>query len=120
MQSATGQDVVQEIRDLVQELSEPHLLCRYVVVLEMARQLSSGPLETLASIPMNQTSSWQRGFSPKIVGEDTAPSSTIRCVIDFLGLKKIERLPERPLLNEDDATIWPLSLRRRTLSVKRL
>jgi hypothetical protein len=85
-----------EIRDLVQELSKPHLLCRYVVVLEIAWRLSSGPSEPLASVPMNQISSWERGSSPKPVGEAAAPSSIIRCVIDFLGLKKIERLTERP------------------------
>jgi hypothetical protein len=86
-----------EIRDLVQKLSEPHLLCRFVVVLEIAWQLSSGPSEPLVSVPMNQIASWQRGSWPKPIGEATAPSTTIRCVIDFLGLKKIERLPERPL-----------------------
>lgn len=82
--------------DLVQELSEPNLLCRYVVVLEIAWRLSFGPSEPLASIPMNQISSWERGSSPKPIGEASAPSSIIRCVIDFVGLKKIERLTERP------------------------
>ena len=86
-----------EIRDLIQELSEPHLLCRYVVVLGIALQLSYGPSEPLVSVPMNQISSWERGYSLKPVSEATAPSSIIRCVIDFLGLKKIERLTERPL-----------------------
>lgn len=85
-----------EIRDLVQELCEPHLFCRYVVVQEIARRLSSGLSEPLATVTMGHISSWKRGSSPKSVGKVTTSSSTICCVFDFLGLKEIERLTERP------------------------
>lgn len=85
-----------EIRDLVQELCESHVFCRYVVVQDIGRRLCSGPSEPLATLSLSQISSWERGSSPKSVGGVTASSSTIRCVFDFLGLKEIDRLTERP------------------------
>ena len=85
-----------EILDPIQELCEPQLFYRYIVVQEIARRLSSGPSGPLETVTMSQISSWKRGSSPKFVGEVNASSSIIRCVFDFLGLKVIERLTERP------------------------
>lgn len=85
-----------EIRDIIQELSEPCHLLRYVGVLESAWRLSACPSEELSSLPLSQVSSWARGSPPELVGENTVPLPVIRCTIDALGLKRIERLAARP------------------------
>ncbi|OIW25949.1 hypothetical protein CONLIGDRAFT_513196 [Coniochaeta ligniaria NRRL 30616] len=90
----------QEVRDTIQELSEPHPLLRYMVVLESAWRLSTSSSEPLGSLPLRQVSSWTRGSSTELVGEATVPMPIIRCTIDSIGLRKIERLAARPRFEE--------------------
>lgn len=73
-----------------------HLLYRYTVVLDVASRLSSGPSEPLSFVPLRQVFSWERGSSPKLVDGLVVSLPIIRCTIDLIGVKKIERLAQRP------------------------
>ena len=86
-----------ELLEIIQSLSKPHYIWRYVVALDLATRLSAEPSRPLQSFPLATVASWERGCAP-VCGEEQGDASRpmIRLTIDCEGLRKIERLPGRP------------------------
>lgn len=87
-----------EILSIIEAFSRPHFFWRCVATVDVATQLSAGPSQPLQSFLLSNVVSWDRGTRPVIAAEglDTCIPPIIRLTLDRRGLKKLERLPERP------------------------
>lgn len=86
----------QEVQDIIQGMAQPSFLQRYVAVLDSANWLSNCVFEPLNSLPLSRVSSWNLGSAPELVSEETLPLPFVHYTIDYIGLKRIERLASRP------------------------
>jgi hypothetical protein len=87
-----------ELLITIEEFSRPHLFWRCVASVDLATQLSAGTSLPLQSFRLSSVVSWDRGNAPVIAakGGDDFTAPIIRLTIDSGGLRKLERLPERP------------------------
>lgn len=85
-----------EIIQAIRNYSADSFYWRYITALDLGRYLSAFAPESLISAPLNAISTWDRG-----AGLDLAVASPqrpfMRFTIDSHGIKRIERLPIKPL-----------------------
>lgn len=82
----------------IEEFSRPHFFWRCVASVDLATQLSAGISQPLQSFLLNSVISWDRGNAPVVAAEgmDDPIAPIIRLTVDSGGLRKLERLAERP------------------------
>ncbi|KAL7932360.1 hypothetical protein V8C35DRAFT_308166 [Trichoderma chlorosporum] len=87
-----------ELKGLVwQELiTQPSTVTRYHSVMSLAADSSRQDFNQQATVPIGNVGPWERGQAPANEEQDLAPF--IRITIDSQGLKRIERLAQRPEL----------------------
>lgn len=86
-----------ELLQMIQDYSESATFWRYILVLSLARELShlrSDVVSPITSMPLCNVLAWTRGDSNASLSRECPPF--VRMTLDCRGIRKIERLPERP------------------------
>ncbi|KAL7944595.1 hypothetical protein V8C42DRAFT_325295 [Trichoderma barbatum] len=77
-------------------LTQPSIITRYQSVISLAADSSRQDFDEQASLPIGKVASWERGERPTSEEGDHLP--VIRITIDCQGVKRIERLAQKPEL----------------------
>jgi hypothetical protein len=107
----------------MESLPRDHLFWRYVFACDLALRLCRAQSQALSIIPLDGVVSWVRGAAPELAldGSLGRLPPIIRLTLDHDGLKKLERLPERPwfrprqfddqvfIVGEEDSFGWTTS-----------
>ncbi|KAK4155272.1 hypothetical protein C8A00DRAFT_42075 [Chaetomidium leptoderma] len=86
------------IGTMLQFMPRDHYVWRCIAALDLAQRLSVSPSEPWKTVELSQVVSWERGTPPEIATREAVGSlpSLLRLTLDLDGLKKVERLTERP------------------------
>ena len=85
-----------EIQRMVRDYSASALFWRLTAALDLAARFESGPTVDLVSLPLRDVVSWERGSDPARSEDLLHHLPIIRLTIDSRGLRKLERLQDKP------------------------
>ncbi|RDA88404.1 hypothetical protein CP532_5569 [Ophiocordyceps camponoti-leonardi (nom. inval.)] len=92
--------LIPELSSMIWEFCASSSLWLYSAVLDLYDELSVSKLRRQPSIPLIKIKSWARSHQPEYNDNTTTPGSDfLRLTIDSRGLRRIERLKERPSRN---------------------
>lgn len=83
-----------EIRQMIQDYSQPSLFWRLVAALDLAAHFDAVPSsKSFSSVPVRQIAGWARGGAPIVQSQALDHLPIVSLTIDSRGIRKLERLP---------------------------
>lgn len=86
----------QELLEIIRSHSQHSLLWRCIPVLRLAAHISATTPEPLLPLPLRDLHYWERNGMLQRVTASHSPLPTLRLTVDSGGIRKVERLLDRP------------------------